>query len=194
MAIYFPSRDALLLLPAKCGSSWLRGISTTVKEPAIFLGPLELRSHGGLDFYGRHFAQIAAFIRHPFEWHVSYWNYRTYVRGYWEPDRAPVDRDCGARPFDEYIECVYAHYPTRVSDYFARFIGTNENRIDFIGKLESIRYDFELLATAWELGLTVKPSTLPAVNAQEKKETNPNLRELVFESEKSLYLEFGYLP
>jgi len=192
LAIYIPNRNALILLPAKCGSSWLRKACTNLSEQVIFLGPRELRGHGGLEFYGRNFDQIAAFIRHPFEWHVSYWNYRTYVKSFWEPERAPVDRDCGMRPFDDYIKCVYSNYPNRVSDYFARFIGETGNRIDFIGKLEHLNEDFSKLAIAWDLGLDQRAHDLTPINKQTKKYFDPSLSELVYESEKHLYLEFGY--
>lgn len=103
-----------------------------------------------------------------------------------------MDRDCGARPFDDYLECVYQNYPNRVSSYFARFVGEPKRRIDFIGKLEHMNEDFSKLAASWDLGLNQRICDLEAINKQSKKSFNPALRSIVYEAEKAFYLEFGY--
>lgn len=115
------------------------------------------------------------------------------MNGFWEPDRAPVDRDCGSRPFDEYLNCVYTKYPTRVSDYFARFIGAPGQRIDFVGKLESISDDFRKLSETWDISLSDQVDEMSPINKQDQKQSNPELRDMVFTSEREFYSEFGYV-
>lgn len=193
MAIYIPRVDMLILLPAKCGSTWLRRAATAVEEPYYFLGPRELRGHGTLGFYGSNFSHIAAFIRHPYTWHVSYWNYRTSVLGYWEPDRAPMDKFCAKLPFSDYMTCVYKNVPHCVGDYYSRFIGPSKSRINFVGKLESIETDFIRLLTNRGVNFNrQRLSAIPHANAQNNKQENSSLRQLVYEHEAELYEEFEY--
>ena len=193
MAIYFVDYDALLLLPAKCGSNWLKHATSQLKLRHVLLGPMELRSHGGLSFYGKDFKTIAAFVRHPFDWHISYWNYRTNVLGQWEPDRAPVDKMCGELNFKDYIECVYKHFPNRVEEYFSRFIGEQGDRIAFVGRLENL--DLDYLSLLKLIGVNVSDIDLqgiPAKNVQHNREKDDSLRHIVFENERKFYREFGY--
>ena len=193
MAIYLPRSDLLILLPAKCGSTWIRRAVTTLNDAHYFLGPRELRGHGTLAFYGRNFSKIAAFIRHPYTWHVSYWNYRTFVLGFWEPERAPMDRACSHLPFSQYVACVYANLPNCVGDYYSRFIGPPNARISFIGKLESLESDFTRLLTESGVSFDVERlSAIPKANVQHTRHEDASLRHLVFQHEAKLYQEFQY--
>ena len=195
MAIYIPKGDLLILLPAKCGSTWIRRAVTALEDTYYFLGPRELRGHGTLGFYGDNFSKIAAFIRHPYTWHVSYWNYRTSVLGYWEPERVPIDKCCANLPFSDYMACVYNKFPNCVGDYYSRFIGPPKKRVSFVGKLESIETDFIRLLTS--VGVTYnreRLSTLPRANVQDDKHEDSSLRDLVFQHETQLYQEFQYSP
>jgi len=130
-------------------------------------------------------------VRDPFDWLLSYWSHRTYVLKYWEPNRVPADKKCGALPFEEFVACIYQNFPNFVLNYFERFVGEEDDEIHFVGRLENIESDFIKLLDQ------ISPYNTPRIevkklNERRNKETYEHIREFVYRKERKYCERFLY--
>lgn len=106
-----------------------------------------------------------AFVRNPFDKVVSHYEYR----------RLTNQTDMGTCPisFDEWVELAYADKNTRYYDKQKMFMPqkewiTNEEDeiiVDFVGRFESIRKDFQVVCEALDLN-----TTLPHVKSTRRRQ------------------------
>lgn len=76
-----------------------------------------------------------AFVRHPLDWWRSAWGHR--MRLGWNDDH-PIDSQARSDDFNEFIAQVIDRLPGFQARRLARYIGTPDRPISFIGRYESL--------------------------------------------------------
>jgi tetratricopeptide (TPR) repeat protein len=191
MAIYFPGHDAILLLPPKTGSKWVRRalVEADVEHKVLF--PPDWRDHGTLKVHGRGHQFTGSFVRDPVDWFKSYWAYRS--RHGWN-DRAEIDRCCKAGDFSQFIRNIVIRLPGILSEMYQSYVGPSQDPITFIGKQESLSED---LALALDYaGITARGSWghLGRINASENRpQCSEEIEDLILFSEIEAMCRFGYI-
>lgn len=193
MAIYLPNSNSLILLIPKCGSTWMRHILEINRIFHVNLGPEELRGHGKLALFGRDFDRICAVVRNPIDWHHSYWSYRSRGGSAWDSNWS-LDSDCQSSDFQEYVNLVTTLHPGFLTKMFEGFTGSVENPIDFIGKIESIREDFQEFLTLCGEHFDKKTfENVSSMNESPKSENiDKKLKSKIFHSEIHCFKRYGY--
>ncbi|HTU79973.1 MAG TPA: sulfotransferase family 2 domain-containing protein [Solirubrobacteraceae bacterium] len=95
--------------------------------------------HGGLGESLRFSDRFTfAFVRHPFEFWLSYWGYR--MRTGWDPDNR-IDAAAASEDFEEFVDILVARAPGAASTMYESYVGPPGEEIDFIGRHERLADD-----------------------------------------------------
>jgi hypothetical protein len=142
------------------------------------------------------------FVRHPLKWYESWWRYmesmnwnRWGAQGFaeaWHPNAAL--NGLGSPDFNEFVSNVVRVRPGYVTELYSRY---TDERIDFIGKQESLVDDF--IHVLNELNISFDEQQvreLAPVNVsqtpKERVHWDPQLRELVTRLEYPALVRYGY--
>lgn len=191
MAVRLARSRTLILTPAKTGSTWLRQALTAAGVEWSEEGPPESQGQGGLEVHARAHEFVAAFVRHPVNWYMSYWSYR--MEGGWR-ERFHLDRTCRANDFTQFVRLVASNVPGFLGAMFERFCGPPEAPVEFIGRQERLAQD---LATLLELrDEPFHEEALwshPRANATSlKPQLTDDIEDLICVVEQPLLDRFGY--
>ncbi|HEY2827665.1 MAG TPA: hypothetical protein VGJ04_08705 [Pirellulales bacterium] len=143
------------------------------------------------------------FIRHPLKWYESWWRYmesrnwnRWGCQGFpdgWHPNSAL--NGLGSPDFNEFVANLVHARPGYVTELYSRY---TDERIDFIGKQESLVDDF--IQVLNELNVPFDEEQIrqlaPVNVSQTPKERlhwDPSLRELVTKLEYPALVRYGYV-
>jgi hypothetical protein len=125
--------------------------------------PAHVPFHGGLaDTLAFTDRFTFAFVRHPLDFWLSYWNYR--VRTGWEHDHG-IDRVAASSDFGEFIDAVIERAPGAASALYEQYVGRPEEEICFVGRTELLAEDLCMaLRLSGERFDESQLRSLPAVN------------------------------
>jgi hypothetical protein len=144
-----------------------------------------------------------SFVRHPLKWYESWWRFmesrnwnRWGTQGFasgWHPNS--VLNGLGSHDFNEFIRNVVRTRPGYVTELYSRY---TDERIDFVGKQESLVDDF--ISVLRQLNVSFDEEQirqLAPVNVsrtpRERLEWDPQLRELVTKLEYPALVRYGYV-
>jgi hypothetical protein len=125
--------------------------------------PADVPFHGGLaDTLAFADRFTFAFVRHPLEFWLSYWNYR--MRTGWRPDHG-IDRATASADFGEFIDAVIERTPGAASTIYEQYVGGPGEEIGFVGRTEQLAEDLcTALRLAGEQFDELQLRSHPAVN------------------------------
>lgn len=167
MAILIEDKNVMFLHIPKTGGRWvteaIKRLDLKCVEVGLMHGYIN-PSHDRYKYKDKTLAEWAnecfvfSFVRHPFEWHRSYWAYTMGVRSvnkkngleFWEkfePNEVwhPTHGicDCASSEFELYLRKVIHKHRGFVTNMFNRYLyRPNGKRIDYVGKQENLEEDF----------------------------------------------------
>ena len=185
------AKSWLILLPPKVGSQW---IVASLRAAGVPFEEVDVRHAERAKFAGD-YAGVATFVRHPVDWHASYWAYRNSDRSTWD-DAWELDAQCASPCWKDYVTAATSRCPGYVARMFSRYTEQSGHEIDFVGKQEYLRADLTRLLDL--MGETFDPDalrTLPVINASPGKPVISAVeRSAIHLSEQAMYARYGYEP
>lgn len=192
MAIFLPTCNAILLEVPRTSSKWARAAIAAAGIEHAQIGPPGWRGHGDLSIHGREFAHVAAFVRNPLDWYASYWSRRRTLG--WREHKFALDRACRADTFAAFVRLVVTWRPGFLDAMFARYTGTENNPISFIGHQETAPSD--LMAWLNRSGVEYSPQAIVGVGRVNASSNRPDLtradEDLVAIAEYRARRRYGY--
>lgn len=190
----------MVILPNSCflhvpktGGSWIKA---ALKASGMMVEEFEVNGdpHAGLTHCPCPEKFKFAFVRHPVDHYRSYWQYKM-GRG-WD-FKNPIDRNCCAANFSEFINNILTKFPGVYSKAIEEYVGPPEAEIEFIGKYENLVEDLILaLNQAGEPFDEPVIRKFPPVNVSDRvrfpAEYSLMLEKAVRESENIFIRRFGY--
>ena len=131
------SRFVFLHVP-KTGGTWA---IQAMKAAGIELEKVGEGDHPTLDNIDVGERLSVAFVREPLAWYGSFWNHRR--RKFESPD-IPLDEphdpldNWSDRSFPEFVEAVVHEAPGYLSHFYAHYVGSREEPVQFIGYFENL--------------------------------------------------------
>jgi hypothetical protein len=179
--------DRLLFLHVpKTGGSW---VSKAMAVAGIDVaGEATELPHPELDDVDRGGRFTFAFVREPFAWYGSYWQYRR-KRGLPRQEHPSTWADL---PFADYIWACTVIRPGSLGRYFERFVGSPDAPIDFIGRFESLSEDLvRALGLAGQEYDKEALRAVPPVNrSSPPPPCPPEIRDELIRAEREVYERF----
>jgi hypothetical protein len=143
------------------------------------------------------------FVRHPLKWYESWWRFmenrkwnRWGAQGFadaWHPNS--VLNGLGSPDFNEFVYNVVTARPGYVTELYSRY---TDERIDFVGKQESLVDDFIFVLNELNVSFDEQQiRDLAPVNvsktSKERVQWDPQLRDLVTRLEYPALVRYGYV-
>ena len=183
------AKSWLILLPPKVGSQW---IVAALRAAGIAFEEVGARHAIRSDLPGA-YAGVAAFVRHPADWHASYWAYRSSERSNWDPAWT-LDAWCASAHWDEYIEAATTRCAGYVSRMFADYTTPEQGETVIVGKQEHLRADLirllEAMGEAFDHDVISRLE--PLNNSPNKPWISDQQRLAIYQSERSGFDRYGY--
>ncbi|KKL17733.1 hypothetical protein LCGC14_2482610 [marine sediment metagenome] len=175
---------AIFIHIPKTGGMWIRKYFEQVGIESREIGA----NHATSIELGKIDELTFCFVRHPLTWYQSYWKYKQTTQTRTNP---PIDQFVD-RPFAEFVTAALAEH----GDYLNRFYSQFVKGVNYIGKQETLRDDFETLLRRAELPIDVNLLSGPEENKSIKpvasaKYTLP-LAERVMRHEIRVARQFDY--
>jgi len=189
-------KNAIFLHIPKCGGEWVRRVLWNSGMEDVKLHPGR-QKHSDLAWFENHLEFKRpfrfSFVRHPVSWYRSFYGYQ---KGrLWIP--IP---EIGLRPpqglsYLAFMDWVLNYHSGFLGRLYERYVGTDENPIEFIGKTRSLRTDLAdaLLRSGnrvpWRL-----IDTFPQINISRVcPVSTKQLDDAIVEAERDLCVRFGFL-
>lgn len=135
-----------------------------------------------------------AFVRHPWAWWKSYWVYKR--AGGWD-FRNRFDLQCMDNEFERFMLNVLDHAPGRCSEVFRKFVGSADDRIEFVGAFENLVDD--LVAGLRQAGAQFDEAGLRATGVRNASDysafstkCSPEIQSRVLDAEREMLERFNY--
>lgn len=190
MAIFFSLHDAILILPPKTGSKWVRQALEASQVLHKVDQPSGWRDHGPLSVYGRKHKFIGTFVRDPVEWYKSYYAYRT-QQG-WN-NRALIDQTCQSSNFTDFVRTAVTHLPGILGIMFETYTGPESDPVTFIGHQENLSADLAMALDKAGVQIPGSWHKVGRINTSSNRpECSEELEDLIVISELEAMMRYSY--
>lgn len=127
----------------KAGGTWVHNILMNLNIGAYNIGHRHEHFPSLLSQYPRRFFEdrlCFTIVRHPIFWYQSRWAFR--IKNGWQPMH-PLDWNCASNSFPQFVDNMINYMPNGwCNDEYSRYIDTEPNLINFVGRCETLIDDF----------------------------------------------------